>query len=130
MFPPLPEPEPPVWPDDYPAGTPDPGPRLPWWPGDLFWPPEPKPPVSIENQLPPHIWPRLPPDHSYHLPPGHWYPDSLPPGHPGSAYPGMPDQPALRQNLLHHAGWLDAGQFEVQPLMMIRETFMIDATEV
>ncbi|TWT66686.1 hypothetical protein [Allorhodopirellula solitaria] len=100
VFPPLPEPEPPVWPDDYPPGTPDPGPRPPWWPDDLFWPPEPEPPVIIESPLPPHLWPRLPQDHPYHLPPGHSYPDSLPPGHPGSAYPSMPDYPVV-----HPGSW-------------------------
>ncbi|TWU44452.1 DNA-invertase hin [Rubripirellula tenax] len=98
----LPEPVPPVWPDDYPPGTPDPGPRPPWWPDDAIWPPQPETPGVIEVPPSPHIWPRLPPDHPYHVPPGYSAPDNLPPGHPGESYPGMPDYPVV-----HPGDWGD-----------------------
>ena len=94
-LPPLPDPEPPVWPDDYPPGTPDPGPRPPWWPDEHLWPPEPERPVVIHAPPPIHVWPRLPPDHPYHVPPGYSAPDNLPPGHPGEAYPGMLTNPSF-----------------------------------
>ncbi len=101
-FPPVPEPVPPVWPDDYPPGTPDPGPRPPWWLENVIWPPQPEPPVVIGSPppLPDIIWPRLPPDHPYHVPPGYSYPDNLPEGHPGHYYPGMPDYPVV-----HPGSW-------------------------
>ncbi len=92
----------PVWPDDYPPGSPDPGPRPPWWPDDFPWPPPPEEPVVIESPPPIHVWPRLPPDHPYHVPPGYSAPDDLPPGHPGEAYPGMPDYPVV-----HPGDWGD-----------------------